>query len=297
MALKQQQALTVLYDLAMTMAGETDPRRLATSMLQRLLAHTGYSCGAVLLDLRDEGDATVSADLYVTIGARALRALEGARGRWPASAIAPGRLVHVSGWFPEGERYPHAMQLPLPGVGCVLLLAASTSSAREDQAVALLPPLLAKFSQALRHCLESKARGEALAVARDAAEAASRAKSRFLASMSHELRTPLNGILGYSQLVELEEGLPAQLRDHARAITEAGHHLLSVVNDILDLTRIESGQMTIQVAPIDVAPVIAATIAHHEAAARQRDIRLVSPGSGASPVSYTHLTLPTSDLV
>ncbi|MBK7594516.1 MAG: hypothetical protein IPJ11_04545 [Gemmatimonadetes bacterium] len=79
MALKQQQALTVLYDLAMTMAGETDPRRLATSMLQRLLAHTGYSCGAVLLDLRDEGDATVSADLYVTIGAG-----RSARSRGPA---------------------------------------------------------------------------------------------------------------------------------------------------------------------------------------------------------------------
>ncbi|MBP6443454.1 MAG: EAL domain-containing protein [Gemmatimonadales bacterium] len=282
MALKQQQALTVLYDLAMTMAGETDPRRLATSMLQRLLAHTGYSCGAVLLDLRDEGDATVSADLYVTIGARALRALEGTRGLWPASAMAAGRLVNPSGWFPGGERYPHAMQLPLPGVGCVLLLAASTSSAREEQAVALLPPLLAKFSQALRHCLESKARGEALAVARDAAEAASRAKSRFLASMSHELRTPLNGILGYAQLVELEEGLPAQLRDHAHAITAAGHHLLAVVNDILDLTRIESGQLTIQVAPIDVAPLLAATISHHEAAARQRDIRLVTAGSDAS---------------
>jgi signal transduction histidine kinase/EAL domain-containing protein (putative c-di-GMP-specific phosphodiesterase class I)/DNA-binding response OmpR family regulator len=283
MVLKQQQALTVLYDLAMTMAGETDPRRLATSMLQRLLAHTGSSCGAVLLDLRDDDGDAVSADVYVTIGARALRALEGTRCAWPATAMTAGRVQHPTGWFPGGARYPHALQLALPGVGCVLLLAASTSPEREDQAVALLPPLLAKFSQALRHCLESQSRGEALAVARDAAEAANRAKSRFLASMSHELRTPLNGILGYAQLVELEEGLPAHLQDHAHAITEAGHHLLAIVNDILDLTRIESGQLTIQVAPVDVAPLFAATIAQHDVAARQRGIGLVTAG-GDSPL-------------
>lgn len=123
MALKQQQALTVLYDLAMTMAGETDPRRLATSMLQRLLAHTGHACGAVLLDLREEAGDAVSAEVYVTIGARALRALEGTRCQWIAPVMVEGRVVHAAGWFPGGARYPHALQLALPGVGRVLLLA------------------------------------------------------------------------------------------------------------------------------------------------------------------------------
>lgn len=282
MVLKQQQALTVLYDLAMTMAGETDPRRLATSMLQRLLAHTGHACGAVLLDLRDEPGEAVSADVYVTIGARTLRALEGTRCRWPASAMTGGRVQHPTGWFPGGTRYPHALQLELPGVGRMLLLASTASPVREDQAVALLPPVLAKFSQALRHCLDSKARGEALAVARDAAEAASRAKSRFLASMSHELRTPLNGILGYAQLVELEDALPTRVGDHARAISAAGQQLLMVVNDILDLTRIESGQLTIQLTQLNLARVLEATAAQHETSARDRGIRLVTAGSVAS---------------
>jgi signal transduction histidine kinase/EAL domain-containing protein (putative c-di-GMP-specific phosphodiesterase class I)/DNA-binding NarL/FixJ family response regulator len=279
MVLKQQQALTVLYDLAMTMAGETDPKRLATAMLQRLLAHTGHACGAVLLELRDEPGDAISADVYVTIGARALRALEGTRCRWPAATMARGRVEHATGWFPGGARYPHALQLDLPGVGRLLLLASTSSPEREDQAVALLPPVLAKLGQALRHCLESNARGEALAVARDAAEAANRAKSRFLASMSHELRTPLNGILGYAQLVELEESLPQRVVDHARAISVAGQQLLTVVNDILDLTRIESGQLTIQVTQLNVARVLAATVAHHEASARQRDIVLVTAES------------------
>jgi EAL domain-containing protein (putative c-di-GMP-specific phosphodiesterase class I)/signal transduction histidine kinase/DNA-binding response OmpR family regulator len=282
MVLKQQQALTVLYDLAMTMAGETDPRRLATSMLQRLLAHTGHACGAVLLDLRDEPGEAVSADVYVTIGARALRALEGTRCRWPAAAMAAGRVLHEPGWFPGGARYPHALQLELPGVGRMLLLAATASPEREDQAVALLPPVLAKFSQALRHCLESNSRGEALAVARDAAESANRAKSRFLASMSHELRTPLNSILGNAQLIELDGALPSGVGDHARAISEAGQQLLTVVNDILDLTRIESGQMTIQPVPLEVDRVLAATHAHHEAGARHQEIALVIAGSEES---------------
>lgn len=279
MALKQQQALTVLYDLAMTMAGETDPRRLATSMLQRLLAHTGHACGAVLLDLREEPEDAVTAEVYVTIGARSLRALEGTRRQWPAPMMAEGRVVDAAGWFPGGARYPHALQLALPGVGRVLLLASTTSPQREDQAVALLPPVLAKFGQALRHCLDSKQRGEALAVARDAAEAANRAKSRFLASVSHELRTPLNGILGYAQLVEVEEGLPPRLAEHARAISEAGQQLLAVVNDILDLTRIESGQLTVQAAPLDLPRLLSATIAQHESAARQREVRLVAAGN------------------
>jgi EAL domain-containing protein (putative c-di-GMP-specific phosphodiesterase class I)/signal transduction histidine kinase/CheY-like chemotaxis protein/HPt (histidine-containing phosphotransfer) domain-containing protein len=282
MVLKQQQALTVLYDLAMTMAGETDPRRLATSMLQRLLAHTGHACGAVLLDLRDEPGEAVSADVYVTIGARALRALEGTRCRWSASAMAEGRVLEPAGWFPGGARYPHALQLGLPGVGRVLLLASTASPEREEQAVALLPPVLAKFSQALQHCLESSARGEALAVARDAAESANRAKSRFLASVSHELRTPLNGILGHAQLIELEDPLAPRVGEHAQAIAKAGQQLLSVVNDILDLTRIESGQLAVQTTSIEVTRVLADTIAHHEASAQAQDIRLVMAESVAA---------------
>ena len=86
-----------------------------------------------------------------------------------------------------------------------------------------------------------------LAVARDEAVAASRAKSQFLANMSHELRTPLNAILGYSEM--LEEDARAQKRDEAssdlRKIIAAGKHLLTLINDILDLSKIEAGQMDV----------------------------------------------------
>ncbi|WP_437730629.1 ATP-binding protein [Sorangium sp. So ce1335] len=82
-----------------------------------------------------------------------------------------------------------------------------------------------------------------LIAARDAADAASKAKSDFLASMSHELRTPLNGILGYAQLLEHAPELDARTRDGLRVIRKSGEHLLALINDVLDLSKIEAGKI------------------------------------------------------
>jgi hypothetical protein len=80
---------------------------------------------------------------------------------------------------------------------------------------------------------------ESLRTARIEAETANRAKSTFLANMSHELRTPLNAIIGFGQLIESEDD-PANLKEYVSLIRESGEHLLEMVNDILDLSRIES---------------------------------------------------------
>ncbi|MBI3688935.1 MAG: PAS domain S-box protein [Actinobacteria bacterium] len=85
--------------------------------------------------------------------------------------------------------------------------------------------------------------------ARDAAERASQAKSEFLSRMSHELRTPLNAILGFSQLLELAE-LGPEDADSLRLITTAGQHLLSLINDALDIGRIESGGLSLSPEPV-----------------------------------------------
>jgi signal transduction histidine kinase len=93
----------------------------------------------------------------------------------------------------------------------------------------------------------AEAREEAV-IARDAAEAASRAKTMFLANMSHELRTPLNAVIGFSNLMHREIYGPlgnGRYREYARSIHDAGHHLLEVIGDILDMSKIEAGKYEI----------------------------------------------------
>ncbi len=82
--------------------------------------------------------------------------------------------------------------------------------------------------------------------ARNAAESANRARSAFLTNISHELRTPLNAILGYAQILQLEEPTSALLKKGLQTIQISGEHLSSIINDILDLTRIETGKNYLQ---------------------------------------------------
>ncbi|MDH5527427.1 MAG: response regulator [Nitrospirota bacterium] len=89
---------------------------------------------------------------------------------------------------------------------------------------------------------------------------ANRAKSEFLSRMSHELRTPLNAILGFSQLLEIDPEVPDGPRQAVSEITQAGSHLLDLINDVLDLSRIEAGNLNLRMGPVPLEPLLAAAI-------------------------------------
>jgi len=112
----------------------------------------------------------------------------------------------------------------------------------------------------IRDVSERKNQEEAVEAARMEAERANAAKSRFLATMSHELRTPLNAIIGFSEMLANEEMMQLNLakrHEYSTLIGESGHHLLSVLNGILDMSKIETGNFEITPEPFTPAPVVA----------------------------------------
>jgi PAS domain S-box-containing protein len=95
-------------------------------------------------------------------------------------------------------------------------------------------------------------RTEELRLARDAAEAANKAKSTFLANMSHELRTPLNAIIGFSHLTGQDPSLNAGQRENIKIINQSGEHLFKLINDVLEIAKIEAGKVQLEIATFDL---------------------------------------------
>lgn len=108
------------------------------------------------------------------------------------------------------------------------------------------------------------------------AERASRAKSDFLSRMSHELRTPMNAILGFSQLLEMDKNtLNDEQKEYLDEIINAGHHLLFLINEVLDLARIETGKLEISIESIMLHDVLTQTITLIEPLAKKRNINII----------------------
>ena len=152
-------------------------------------------------------------------------------------------------------------------------------------------PIQVDTSDAPRHLFivedisERKRHERELREATEAAEAANAAKSEFLAHMSHEIRTPMNAVLGLAQVLE-REPLPEHQRDMVARIRTAGQSLLAILNDVLDLSKIEAGQLRLEPRPFDLASLLANldSLMGQLARAKGLTLRLVTPATPLGPL-------------
>lgn len=145
----------------------------------------------------------------------------------------------------------------------------SALKAREDQLVSVVAELDQRVAQ----------RTQALEQAKSEAERANAAKSDFLSQMSHELRTPLNAIIGFGQLLEMST-LPPEDLGHVQEVMRAGHHLLTLIDEVLDLATVEAGHLRLRNEPVLLVPLATECI------------RLVWPEAQAAEVAVTALEMP-----
>lgn len=133
--------------------------------------------------------------------------------------------------------------------------------------------LLSNYSADLGQLVSRRRAETALRAAALESALASRAKSEFLANMSHELRTPLNAIIGFGELIEHlkpEKSSAGKPREYAGYISTAGRHLLDVINDILNLSHVESGNFKLNFTPLDLKPIIESSVLLAQSRAREK---------------------------
>ncbi len=143
------------------------------------------------------------------------------------------------------------------------------------------------YLTSLRDITEHKRTAQRLHEARLIADEANHSKSEFLTYMSHELRTPLTSILGFSEMIQLEVlgpvGVP-EYRDYAEAVQTSGHHLLQIINDILDLASVEAGKIELTYEPFDITAAVASAVRLIASIAAQKHLRLVNKVQLSVPV-------------
>jgi len=176
-------------------------------------------------------------------------------------------------WFDTMFNVAHLLKLM--GYGCVLvglLISTQNLFKRAEESNRKMQ----QVNQQLHlEITERKRVEEALQQAKEVAESANRAKSEFLASMSHELRTPLNGILGYTQILKRDKGLTDRQREAINIMQQSGEHLLTLLNDILDLSKIEAGRMELQLTEFHLLDFLSNLVDVLRIQAQQKEVEFV----------------------
>jgi signal transduction histidine kinase len=272
--------ISVVTDVTLEVAAQAEAER-RTRMLDLMMAHVNH--GMVLFDadervvlFNSQGEALAGIEpgwlrpghtrqeIILHLRARGIygRGPEADRMAQDFSSRDPHRVQHIQRTLPDG-RVIELRSDPLPGGGCVV----------------------ATWDVSWRRETEAQMRA-----AKEAAEAASRAKSSFLATISHELRTPLNAVIGFSEAIAHElERLAAgadsaqRIGEYAQAVNDGGRHLLGLINDILDVARIESGTVELAETEFDLAMLVGQCRRMIDVAARVAQVRLETHLPAALP--------------
>jgi signal transduction histidine kinase/CheY-like chemotaxis protein len=197
------------------------------------------------------------------------------RGYRGASAVVMGFAIagmHYTGMAaarltPTGQ----AMVVPVGGLAPAMLAAAVAIGGLLIAGLALTAGMLDRVLQA--RTVEAELRA-----AKQAAEDTSRSKSEFLSTMSHELRTPLNSVIGFANILLKNKAgnLAAQDLAYLRRIAANGEHLLELINDILDLSKIEAGRLELEIVPVDIGALVKATALGMEGQALAKGLEIVA---------------------
>jgi signal transduction histidine kinase len=286
-------------------------------VLEVVVAAARRFCGAAdaLIALRDGPDVVVVAHegpLMASIAAGERRPLD--RGMLTGRAIADGRTIHIPDVAViDPAQYHTAQALARVGKWRAAIAAPMLREGVAVGSILLRKPEVGEFTPRQVELLETFAAQAVIAIENvrlfteiqeksRQLEVASQHKSQFLANMSHELRTPLNAIIGYTEM--MADGLYGAVSEKAQGVLERvqsnGRHLLGLINDVLDLSKIEAGQLTLTVEPYSVADMVATVLSATESLARAKKLELasaVAPGLPTGTGDARRLTQVLLNLV